>query len=81
MAAEQAVDSKTYLVTGEAKQGIDPSRMETHTGPAGTKTAEYWVVPAGASFAGQGVEVDESKLRAVPDHPAPANKAAKPKAQ
>jgi len=39
------------------------------------------VVPAGASFAGQGVEVDESKVKAVPDHPAAAKKAAKPKAQ
>jgi len=68
-------------VTGEAKQGIDPSRIETRTGPAGTKTAEYWVVPAGASFAGQGVAVDESKVKAVPDHPAPPKKAAKPKAQ
>jgi len=81
LAAERAVNSKNYLATGEAKQGIDPSRIETRTGPAGTKTAEYWVVPAGASFAGQGVAVDESKVKAVPDHPAPPKKAAKPKAQ
>ncbi len=39
------------------------------------------MVPAGASFAGQGVAVDESKVKAVPDHPAPPKKAAKPKAQ
>jgi hypothetical protein len=81
LAAERAVNSKNYLATGEAKQGIDPSRIETRTGPAGTKTAEYWVVPAGASFAGQGVAVDERKVKAVPDHPAPPKKGAKPKAQ
>jgi len=65
------------------KQGIDPSRIEVRTGGAGTKTAEYWVVPAGATFSGSGTEtVDESKVKAVPDHPAPAKKkAAKPKAQ
>jgi outer membrane protein OmpA-like peptidoglycan-associated protein len=81
LAGERAVNSKNYLATGEAKQGIDPSRIETRTGPAGTKTAEYWVVPAGASFGGQGVAVDESKVKAVPDHPAPAKKGAKRKAQ
>jgi outer membrane protein OmpA-like peptidoglycan-associated protein len=82
LAAERAVNSKAYLATGEAKQGIDPSRMEARTGSAGTKTAEYWVVPAGASFAGEGTQaVDESKVKAVPDHPAPAKKAAKPMAQ
>jgi len=81
LAGERAVNSKNYLAMGEAKQGIDPSRIETRTGPAGTKTAEYWVVPAGASFTGQGVAVDESKVKAVPDHPAPRKKAAKPKAQ
>jgi len=41
------------------------------------------VVPAGATFSGTGTEaVDESKVKAVPDHPAAAKKkAAKPKAQ
>jgi len=82
LAAERAVNSKAYLATGEAKQGIDPSRMEARTGSAGTKTAEYWVVPAGASFAGEGTQaVDEGKVKAVPDHPAPSKKAAKPMAQ
>ena len=82
LAAERAVNSKAYLSGGEAKQGIDPSRMEVRTGGAGTKTAEYWVVPAGANFAGEGTQaVDESKVKAVPDHPASAKKAAKPMAQ
>ena len=53
------------------------------TGSAGTKTAEYWVVPAGATFSAPGTTVvDESMVKAVPDHPAAAKKkAAKPKAQ
>jgi len=84
LAAERAVDSKAYLSGGEAKQGIDPSRIEVRTGSAGTKTAEYWVVPAGATYNGEGTEpVDESKVKAVPDHPHVAAKKAKakPKAQ
>src|SRR5882724_3812232 len=83
LAGERAVNSKAYLSGGEAKQAIDASRIEVRTGGAGTKTAEYWVVPAGASFSGSGTEtVDESKVKAVPDHPAAAKKkAAKPKAQ
>ena len=79
LAAERAVDSKAYLTGGEAKQGIDPSRIETRTGNGGTKTAEYWIVPAGATFTGEGTQpVDEMKVKAVPDHPAaPAKKKAK----
>ena len=83
LAGERAVNSKAYLSGGEAKQAIDASRIEVRTGGAGTKTAEYWVVPAGATFAGEGTTVvDESAVKAVPDHPAAAKKkAAKPKAQ
>jgi len=83
LAGERAVNSKAYLSGGEAKQAIDASRIEVRTGGAGTKTAEYWVVPAGATFAGEGTTVvDESVVKAVPDHPAaPKKKAAKPKAQ
>ena len=75
LAAERAVDSKAYLSGGEAKQAIDASRIETRTGNNGTKTAEYWVVPAGASFDSAGTEpVDETKVKAIPDHPAAAAK-------
>jgi hypothetical protein len=83
LAAERAVNSKAYLSGGEAKQAIDASRIEVRTGGAGTRTAEYWVVPAGATFSGSGTEtVDESMVKAVPDHPAAGKKkAAKPKAQ
>ena len=72
LAGERAVNSKAYLSGGEAKQAIDASRIEVRTGSAGTKTAEYWVVPAGATFSAPGTEVvDESMVKAVPDHPAP----------
>src|ERR1700690_900783 len=80
LAAERAVNSKAYLTGGEAQLGIDPNRIETRTGSAGTKTAEYWVVPAGGTFSGEGTQaVDESVVKAVPDHPhAVAKKKAKP---
>jgi hypothetical protein len=71
LAAERAVNSKAYLTGGESKLGIDPSRIEVRTGSAGVKTAEYWTVPAGATFSGEGTQpVDQSKVKAVPDHPA-----------
>jgi hypothetical protein len=83
LAAERAVNSKAYLSGGEAKLGIDPSRIEVRTGSAGTKTAEYWIVPAGATFSGEGTQVvNEAVVKAVPDHPAaPKKMVAKPKAQ
>jgi hypothetical protein len=75
LAGERAVDAKFYLSGGEAKQAIDSSRIEVRTGSAGTKTAEFWVVPSGATFAGEGTQpVDESMVKAVPDHPKPGAK-------
>src|SRR5271166_5691928 len=82
LAAERAVDSKFYLTEGEAKQGIDPSRIEVRTGSGGTKTAEYWIVPSGATLDSTGTQpVDESKIKAIPDHPKPAARKAAKKAQ
>jgi len=70
LAAERAVNSKAYLTSGEAQLGIDPSRIETRTGGAGTMTAEYWIEPAGATFSEADTQpVDESQVKAVPDHP------------
>jgi hypothetical protein len=82
LAAERSVDAKAYLSGGEAKQGIDASRIETRTGSEGGKTAAFWIVPAGASFTETGTTpVDESQVKPIPDHPKPAaKKAAKPKA-
>jgi hypothetical protein len=83
LAAERAVNSKAYLTSGEAKLGIDPSRIECRTGSAGTMSAEYWIVPAGGTFTEEGTQpVDESAVKAVPDHPhAAPKKKAKPAAQ
>lgn len=79
LAAERAVDVKAYISGGEAKQNIDPTRIETRTGNEGTMTSEQWIVPSGASFpeAGTTAPVDETKVKAVPDHPrvAPKKKA------
>jgi hypothetical protein len=75
LAAERAVDAKAYLSGGEAKQGIDASRIETRTGNGGTKTADFWIVPAGATFSGEGTTpVDENAVKAIPDHPKPVAK-------
>jgi len=84
LAGERAVNSKFYLTEGEAKQGIDASRIEVRTGGGGTKTAEFWIVPSGATFDSTGTEsVDEMKVKNVPDHPKPVahKKAAAKKAQ
>ncbi len=70
LAAERALNAKAYLSGGEAKQGIDPTRIETRTGTGGGQKAEFWVVPAGATFSGEGTTlVDEKKVKPVPDHP------------
>jgi hypothetical protein len=76
LAAERALNVKAYISGGEAKQNIDPSRIETRTGNAGTTTSEHWIVPAGATFPGAGTTtpVDETKVMAVPDHPKPVAK-------
>ena len=84
LAAERALNVKAYISGGEAKQNIDPSRIETRTGNAGTATSEHWIVPAGATFPGASTTtpVDETKVKAVPDHPKPvAKKKASKKAQ
>ncbi|HWR13366.1 MAG TPA: outer membrane beta-barrel protein [Terriglobales bacterium] len=67
--AERAINSRTYLTTGEAKQGIDPTRIELRTGADTGMTAEYWLVPAGANFTMEGTQpVDEAKF--APKKPA-----------
>ena len=76
LAAERALNVKAYISGGEAKQNIDPSRIEARTGNAGTATSEQWIVPAGATFpeADSTTPVDETKVKAVPDHPKPVAK-------
>ncbi len=84
LAGERALNVKAYISGGEAKQNIDPSRIETRTGNAGTATSEQWIVPAGATFpnADSTTPVDETKVKAVPDHPKPmAKKKAAKKAE
>jgi len=76
LAGERALNVKAYISGGEAKQNIDPSRIGTRTGNAGTATSEHWIVPAGATFPGADTTtaVDETKVKAVPDHPQPVAK-------
>jgi len=76
LAGERAADVKFYISGGEAKQNIDASRIEVRTGNEGTMTSEQWIIPSGATFpeASSTTPVDESKVKAVPDHPKPAAK-------
>ena len=79
-AAERAVNSKEYLSGGEAKQQIDPSRIETRTGAESGQTADYWLVPSGATFNAEGTTpVDETAVKAAAKK-APAKKKATKKA-
>ena len=81
LAATRAVDAKAYLSGGEAKQAIDASRVEVRSGNEGTKTAQFWIVPAGATFdEANTMPVDESKVKAIPDHPHAAAAKKAPKA-
>jgi hypothetical protein len=79
LAAQRAVNSKAYLVSGEAQQQIDPTRIEVRTGDTTGMTAEYFIVPAGATFDNTGTQpVDESKVKAQGRTPAaPAKKTTK----
>jgi outer membrane protein OmpA-like peptidoglycan-associated protein len=72
LSAERAVDTKFYLTNDK---GIDPSRIETRSGGTGGKTAEMFIVPAGATYSGAGTVVDENKIKPIPDHPAPKARA------
>lgn len=67
LSAERAVDAKAYLVQ---EKGIDPNRIETRSGGTAGKIAEFWIVPAGATYQGTEPTVDESKIKPIPDHPA-----------
>lgn len=64
--AERAVDSKFYLTNDK---GIDPSRIECRSGGTAGKVAEFWIVPAGATYQGSEPVVDENKIKPIPDHP------------
>ena len=66
LAAERAVDAKFYLTNDK---GVDPSRIETRSGGTAGKVAEFWIIPAGASYTGNEPAVDENRIKAVPDHP------------
>ncbi|MGZ4814375.1 MAG: outer membrane beta-barrel protein [Terriglobales bacterium] len=70
-AAQRAVNSKEYLSGGEAKQQIDPSRLEVRTGAQNGQTAEYWLVPSGATFNQADTQpVDENAVKAPAKKPA-----------
>jgi outer membrane protein OmpA-like peptidoglycan-associated protein len=72
LAAQRAVNAKAYLV---AEKGIDASRIEARTGSGTAMNTEIWLVPAGATFNGQGTEVVSAKVKpTATKHAAPAAK-------
>src|SRR6185312_12728820 len=68
LAAERAVDAKLYQTNDK---GIDPNRIECRSGGTAGKVAEFWIVPAGATYQGTEPVVDENQTKPIPDHPAP----------
>jgi hypothetical protein len=62
LAALRSVNAKSYLVGGEAKQGIDPVRIELLTGDGGSQTVEFWIVPPGAKFSAPGTHPVNEKI-------------------
>jgi hypothetical protein len=54
VAAQRATNAKTYLVK---EKGIDASRIELRTGMGDEKKADFYIVPAGATFSGEGTEM------------------------
>jgi hypothetical protein len=64
IAAERAVNTKSYLVT---EKGIDASRIMVYTGTDDAKTVTTTLVPAGATNpAASDTVVDESAVKAPP---------------
>jgi hypothetical protein len=47
MAEQRAANTRDYLVK---EKGIDASRIEVRSGNGGTKTADIWIVPSGATL-------------------------------
>lgn len=48
MAAERAMNTRTYLVN---EKGIDPSRVQVRTGTSDTPSVQNYLIPSGATFA------------------------------
>jgi outer membrane protein OmpA-like peptidoglycan-associated protein len=64
LAAERAVNTKTYLVT---EKGIDPSRIAVYAGSQDDKAVSSTLIPAGATLDSSGnTLVDESAAAAHP---------------
>ncbi len=79
IAEQRAVNTKAYLTQ---EKGIDPSRIDLRTGSTGTRTAEIYLVPAGATFDVQGTQsFNASKMKAGPDAYPHAPAAKKPRAK
>lgn len=73
VAEERAINTKAYLTQ---EKGIDPGRIEVRTGNSGTRSAEIWLVPSGATFNQQGTNpFDESTVKPQAERRRPARRA------
>jgi len=71
LAAQRAVNTKSYLVT---EKGIDASRISVKTGTTGTDEVDNYLVPAGANFDTDNpgtTPVDEATVKAQVRKPLP----------
>src|SRR5262249_57632712 len=57
---------RDWSVTGVQTCALPISR----SGGTAGKIAEFWIVPAGATYQGGEPVVDETKIKPIPDHPA-----------
>lgn len=65
LAEDRAVNTKTYLTK---EKGIDPSRIDVRSGSSGTRTADVYLVPQGATFNEPGTEPVTEKPAKAPAH-------------
>ena len=75
---QRSENVKYYLTSGESQAQVDPSRIEARKGPHGSRSANFYFLPEGATFTVQGTEtVDESQVKGQSRNAKPAKKAKK----
>jgi hypothetical protein len=63
LAGQRAVNVKYYLTQGEGGAAVDPSRIQVKAGNVKSKSAKIYMVPAGATFTEESVQVDETQVK------------------
>jgi hypothetical protein len=72
LAGQRAVNVKYYLTQGEGGAAVDPSLVKARAGNVKSKSVKIYMVPGGAAFTEDSVEVDETQVKGQPRNaPAP----------